>query len=105
MREAVPVARWADIIAVAYAADARPPLPEHLRDKLTSDLADALAKAVAASVPSARWADYVNPVLDEWERSLGVSGLRLHRVDAAEGTAVMAPRSEADHPLRPFGGQ
>ena len=104
MPEEREAARWAKIIAAAYAADTRPPLPEHRLDQLAGELADALG-AAAAELPRERWADCVNPVLDRWELAIGLVGPRLRDVDVAAGTAVMAPRSEADHPLRPFGGQ
>jgi hypothetical protein len=97
--------RWAEIIVQAYAADTRPPLPDHLCARLTRELAAELDRAAGEGVPSTRWTEHVNPLLDEWERSVGVVGPRLRDIEVASGTALMAPRSEADHPLRPFGGQ
>jgi len=99
------VARWADIIVEAYAAKTRPPLLGHLRAELNEKLADGLEKAEAAGVPGSDWTDYVNPVLDDWEQSTGVVGPRLQTVDASAGRVEMVQRSQADHPLRPFGGQ
>jgi hypothetical protein len=96
---------WADIIAEVYAADTRPPLPRDLCAELSQNIASELAKAEANGVRGQGWTDYVNPLLDEWEKSSGVVGPRLHTVDETSGTVQMVQRSQADHPLRPFGGQ
>lgn len=101
----LPMDRWAAIIVETYAAATRPPLPGHFCAELSQKLAGALRRAEAAGVRSAGWTDYVNPLLDEWEKSIGVVGPRLDTVDQSAGTVQMVKRSQADHPLRPFGGQ
>ena len=98
---------WADTIADAYAEQTTPPVTPQLRDALRDRLAEALIPALMTRVPSGSWAkDVVNPVLDGWEKELrSVVGPRLERIDEAAGTVSMGQRSEADHPLRAFGGQ
>ena len=97
--------RWAKLIAEGYAAGTTPPITPHLTDELRKRLADGLTEAIGRA-EGAGWADaHVNPVLDAWERRNHVVGPRLESVDEAAGTVHMAHRSEAGHPLRPFGGQ
>jgi hypothetical protein len=97
--------RWADVIVRSYAAHTRPPLIDDARSELREKVADELRRAEKAGAPSSTWANYINPLLDEWERSLGVAGPRLHAIEEAGGRVQMAHRSQASHPLRPFGGQ
>jgi uncharacterized protein YmfQ (DUF2313 family) len=99
------LARWGEAIAAAYAANARPPLPKDTIAELSQKLADALVRAEPDSIQGLSWPDYVNPLLDEWERSTGLVGPRLLMIHASAGTAQMVERSQANHPLRPFGGQ
>ena len=96
---------WAKIIARTYASETRPPLPGDRCAELVDRIAGELAKAEANGLPRSRWTDYINPLLDEWERSNGIVGPRLSSIDETTGTVQMLQRSQADHPLRPFGGQ
>jgi len=73
--------------------------------ELGQKLAGALATADRNGVLDSAWPDFVNPLLDEWERATGLVGARLLTIDPSEGTVQMVERSQADHPLRPFGGQ
>ena len=99
------LAHWGDVIAEAYASGARPPLPKKMIEELSQKLADALATADRDGVRDSAWPDCVNSLLDEWEIATGLVGARLLTIGPSEDTVGMVERSQADHPLRPFGGQ
>ena len=97
---------WAEIITEAYAAKTKPPLTRRLVDEMRTIFADVLKDTEAADIPDAEWCERVNFVLDRCEMSLHAAvGPRLAAIDDTAGTALMAHRSEAGHPLRSFGGQ
>jgi hypothetical protein len=97
--------RWAEKIVEAYGAETTPPITPQLKDELRQHLASELTKAVSAHVSSSDWGSHINPLLDDWERHTGVVGPRLKAIDKTAGAVTMVARSQADHPLRPFGGQ
>lgn len=100
------VEEWATVIADAYAAKTRPPLTPRLVSEVRDILTEVLGEAEEAGVLWAERCERVNLVLDRCEMSLHTAvGPRLASVDEAAGTALMAHRSEAGRPLRPFGGQ
>ena len=94
------------IITDAYVAGTKPPL--------TKELTARVRDTVLAACSGSPWTDAsrpddierINKALDQFEQVLNaVSGPRLVTVDAGSGTVNMHHRSEADHPLRAFGGQ
>lgn len=95
---------WPAVITDAYAAEARPPLTEHLREEIRTALAEALAPQ--AGEETANVVQRANEALDAFEvRLRSVVGPRVDRIDEQAGAVAMKHRSEADHPLRAFGGQ
>jgi hypothetical protein len=97
--------QWAEKIVEAYGAETTPPITPQLKDELRRHLAKELTKAVPLQVPSSDWGSRINPILDEWEKQTGIVGPRLTTIDETAGTVRMIARSQAAHPLRPFGGQ
>jgi hypothetical protein len=97
---------WTTIITEAYAAQAKPPLTERLRQKLHAAISQACIGAEASHAFGSEDVAAINGVLDHFETELdAVSGPRLFGVDTASGAVQMGHRSEAGHPLRAFGGQ
>jgi len=95
---------WPVVISDAYAAEARPPLTEHLLEEIRAELAKALS-GLAGEPPASR-IQRANDALDAFEiRLRSVVGPRVDRLDEQAGAVVMKHRSEADRPLRAFGGQ
>ena len=97
---------WSSIITQAYVSGTKPPL--------TEELAGRVRDAVLAASNEGAWTDAsqsddiarINGALDEFEQDLNaVSGPRLVSADTVSGAVEMRHRSEADHPLRAFGGQ
>lgn len=93
---------WADVVAAAYAAEAKPPLTDELIERVR----ETLARALASGADPTAAVDRLNGALDDFEVDLGsVVGPRVASLDAAAGSAAMKHRSEAGQPLRAFGGQ
>jgi hypothetical protein len=96
---------WPTVIAAAYAAETRPPLTEDLLASIREKLAGALASNESGRAEQGI-TDRANEALDEFEIALrSVVGPRVESLDEEVGVAVMKHRSEADRPLRAFGGQ
>jgi hypothetical protein len=96
---------WPTVIAAAYAAEARPPLTEALLAQIRGELAEALSANPDGEATQDRL-ERSNEALDAFEIALrSVVGPRVDRLDEEAGIAVMKHRSEADRPLRAFGGQ
>lgn len=96
---------WADAVAGAYAADAKPPLTQDLVGQVHATLLEAL-KSAADQGSLDDVVDRLNAALDSFEVELGaVVGPRIASLDAGAGSVVMEHRSEAGQPLRAFGGQ
>jgi hypothetical protein len=98
-------ADMAEKIVQAYSIETIPPITSQLKNELQQHLAKELTKAVTARIPNPDWGSHVNPLLDDWEMHTGIVGPRLKAIDEMAGLVTMVVRSQADHPLRPFGGQ
>lgn len=99
------IRRWADVIAKAYAADAKPPLTQELVGRLRNALT-AVLDSEAGGVSNTDLPGRLNAALDTFEIDLrSVVGPRIVSLDDATGSAAMKHRSEAGQPLRAFGGQ
>lgn len=97
---------WSTTIADAYAAGSKPPLTEGLLEKVRAIVLDVCAKTDSPDTFGSEDIARINEGLDRFEQALhAVHGPRLDTVDIESGTAKMSYRSEADHPLRAFGGQ
>ena len=95
---------WPAVICEAYAAEARPPLTEQLIAQVREELAQALSGASDQAAHDQ--AERANEALDAFEVALrSVVGPRVESLDEQAGVAIMKHRSEADRPLRAFGGQ
>jgi hypothetical protein len=95
----------AEKIVQAYSIETIPPITSQLKDELRQHLAKELTKAVSARISNSDWGSHINPLIDDWERHTGIVGPRLKAIDEMAGLVTMVARSQADHPLRPFGGQ
>lgn len=100
---------WADAVAEAYAAAAKPPLTRDLVDQVRATLLEALVEPLEPGLRDdarAGKADRLNAALDGFEIELrAVVGPRVASLDETSGAVVMEHRSEAGQPLRAFGGQ
>jgi hypothetical protein len=105
MGAAYDAAFWADAVAEAYAAGAKPPLTQALVDEVRAALLQALAPG-SQDAGQADTAARLNGALDAFEVALrSVVGPRIASLDETRGAVVMEHRSEAGQPLRAFGGQ
>jgi hypothetical protein len=97
---------WSEIIAGAYAAGSKPPLTERLLAQVRETVQNACAKTDGLTTFGSEDIARINESLDHFEQALhAVHGPRLVAVDIDSSVAQMCYRSEADHPLRAFGGQ
>ena len=97
---------WSTTIADAYAAGSKPPLTEALLEQVRAIVLDACGKTESPNLFASEDIVRINQELDRFEQALhAVHGPRLVTVDTETGVAQMVYRSEADHPLRAFGGQ
>lgn len=96
---------WPTVIAAAYAAETRPPLTHDLIAQISGELGEALS-AGGEGEAAHGMLEHANEALDAFEIELrSVVGPRVESLDEEAGVAVMKHRSEADRPLRAFGGQ
>lgn len=94
------------VITDAYVAGTKPPLTKELTGKVRDAVLAACSDGAWTDASRSDDVERINKALDQFEQVLdAVSGPRLVTVDASSGAVNMRHRSEADHPLRAFGGQ
>ncbi len=97
---------WSTIITEAYVAGTKPPLTEELARRVRDAVLAASKESAWTGASQGDDIARINEALDQFEQDLNaVSGPRLVTADTLSGAVEMRHRSEADHPLRAFGGQ
>lgn len=97
---------WSTIITEAYVAGTKPPLTEELAGRVRDTVLAVSKENAWTGASQSDDISRINEALDQFEQDLNaVSGPRLVTVDTLSGAVEMRHRSEADHPLRAFGGQ
>lgn len=97
---------WSAIISDTYVAGTKPPLTDDLTKKVRRAVSDAVSGRSGTGDFTSEDLAQVNEALDRFELALDAAvGPRIVSVDTVSGVVQMRPRSEADHPLRAFGGQ